>query len=228
MSGIATAIIGLIGIGSSLGMGIHKNNQAKRGAAKAERAQKKEAQRLRMLEAQRQDVIDKSDDIRAMKDEVFNPMANVGVAMAGVNLKMEETDASLANTLQALNQSGQGAGAATQLANAVSKSKAQTASIIEQQELSNQKAYLQGEQQVQQQKQAIESQAINEEINVYGRKENREVSAMNRSAGLADGLDQKALNLRASGDAALMAGMAGAVDSAGTLGAGLTEIDFDK
>ena len=87
---------------------------------------------------------------------------------------------------------------------------------------------MQGEQQVQQQKQAIESQAINEEINVYGRKENREVSAMNRSAGLADGLDQKALNLRASGDAALMAGMAGAVDSAGTLGAGLTEIDFDK
>lgn len=223
MSGIATAIIGGVGMIASLGMGIHNKNKAEREARKQERLQRKEAQRLKMLENQRQDVIDKSDDIRAMKDEVFNPAANLGVAMQGVNLKMEETDASLANTLEAINQSGQGAGAATQLAQAVAKSKAQTAGIIEQQELSNQKAYLQGEQQVQQQKQAIESQAINEEINVYGRTETRELAAMNRAAGLADGYAQSALNLQQSADAAMMAGVTGAVDSGGTLGAGLVE-----
>lgn len=223
MSGIATAIIGGVGLIASLGMGIHNKNKAERESRKQERLQKKEAQRLKMLENQRQDVIDKSDDIRAMKDEVFNPAANLGVAMQGVNLKMEETDASLANTLEAINQSGQGAGAATQLAQAVAKSKAQTAGIIEQQELSNQKAYLQGEQQVQQQKQAIESQAINEEINVYGRTETRELSAMNRTAGLADGYAQNALNLQQAADAAMMAGVTGAVDSGGTLGAGLVE-----
>ena len=223
MSGIATAIIGGVGMIASLGMGIHNKNKAEREARKQERLQRKEAQRLKMLENQRQDVIDKSDDIRAMKDEVFNPAANLGVAMQGVNLKMEETDASLANTLEAINQSGQGAGAATQLAQAVAKSKAQTAGIIEQQELSNQKAYLQGEQQVQQQKQAIESQAINEEINVYGRTETRELSAMNRAAGLADGYAQNALNLQQAADAAMMAGVTGAVDSGGTLGAGLVE-----
>tara|TARA_R110000824_G_scaffold139774_1_gene305167 strand:+ start:16511 stop:17188 length:678 start_codon:yes stop_codon:yes gene_type:complete len=223
MSGIATAIIGGVGLIASLGMGIHNKNKAERESRKMERLQKKEAQRLKMLENQRQDVIDKSDDIRAMKDEVFNPAANLGVAMQGVNLKMEETDASLANTLEAINQSGQGAGAATQLAQAVAKSKAQTAGIIEQQELSNQKAYLQGEQQVQQQKQAIESQAINEEINVYGRTETRELSAMNRAAGLADGYAQNALNLQQAADAAMMAGVTGAVDSGGTLGAGLVE-----
>ena len=223
MSGIATAIIGGVGLIASLGMGIHNKNKAERESRKMERLQKKEAQRLKMLENQRQDVIDKSDDIRAMKDEVFNPAANLGVAMQGVNLKMEETDASLANTLEAINQSGQGAGAATQLAQAVAKSKAQTAGIIEQQELSNQKAYLQGEQQVQQQKQAIESQAINEEINVYGRTETRELAAMNRAAGLADGYAQSALNLQQSADAAMMAGVTGAVDSGGTLGAGLVE-----
>lgn len=223
MSGIATAIIGGVGMIASLGMGIHNKNKAEREARKMERLQRKEAQRLKMLENQRQDVIDKSDDIRAMKDEVFNPAANLGVAMQGVNLKMEETDASLANTLEAINQSGQGAGAATQLAQAVAKSKAQTAGIIEQQELSNQKAYLQGEQQVQQQKQAIESQAINEEINVYGRTETRELSAMNRAAGLADGYAQNALNLQQSADAAMMAGVTGAIESGGTLGAGLIE-----
>ena len=223
MSGIATAIIGGVGLIASLGMGIHNKNKAERESRKMERLQKKEAQRLKMLENQRQDVIDKSDDIRAMKDEVFNPAANLGVAMQGVNLKMEETDASLANTLEAINQSGQGAGAATQLAQAVAKSKAQTAGIIEQQELSNQKAYLQGEQQVQQQKQAIESQAINEEINVYGRTETRELAAMNRAAGLADGYAQNALNLQQAADAAMMAGVTGAVDSGGTLGAGLVE-----
>lgn len=224
MSGIATAIIGGVGMIASLGMGIHNKNKAEREARKMERLQRKEAQRLKMLENQRQDVIDKSDDIRAMKDEVFNPAANLGVAMQGVNLKMEETDASLANTLEAINQSGQGAGAATQLAQAVAKSKAQTAGIIEQQELSNQKAYLQGEQQVQQQKQAIESQAINEEINVYGRTETRELSAMNRAAGLADGYAQSALNLQQSADAAMMAGVTGAIESGGTLGAGLVEM----
>lgn len=223
MSGIATAIIGGVGMIASLGMGIHNKNKAEREARKQERLQRKEAQRLKMLENQRQDVIDKSDDIRAMKDEVFNPAANLGVAMQGVNLKMEETDASLANTLEAINQSGQGAGAATQLAQAVAKSKAQTAGIIEQQELSNQKAYLQGEQQVQQQKQAIESQAINEEINVYGRTETRELAAMNRAAGLADGYAQSALNLQQSADAAMMAGVTGAIESGGTLGAGLIE-----
>lgn len=223
MSGIATAIIGGVGLIASLGMGIHNKNKAERESRKQERLQKKEAQRLKMLENQRQDVIDKSDDIRAMKDEVFNPAANLGVAMQGVNLKMEETDASLANTLEAINQSGQGAGAATQLAQAVAKSKAQTAGIIEQQELSNQKAYLQGEQQVQQQKQAIESQAINEEINVYGRTETRELAAMNRAAGLADGYAQSALNLQQAADAAMMAGVTGAVESGGTLGAGLVE-----
>ena len=224
MSGIATAIIGGVGMIASLGMGIHNKNKAEREARKQERLQRKEAQRLKMLENQRQDVIDKSDDIRAMKDEVFNPAANLGVAMQGVNLKMEETDASLANTLEAINQSGQGAGAATQLAQAVAKSKAQTAGIIEQQELSNQKAYLQGEQQVQQQKQAIESQAINEEINVYGRTETRELSAMNRAAGLADGYAQNALNLQQAADAAMMAGVTGAIESGGTLGAGLVEM----
>lgn len=224
MSGIATAIIGGVGLIASLGMGIHNKNKAERESRKMERLQKKEAQRLKMLENQRQDVIDKSDDIRAMKDEVFNPAANLGVAMQGVNLKMEETDASLANTLEAINQSGQGAGAATQLAQAVAKSKAQTAGIIEQQELSNQKAYLQGEQQVQQQKQAIESQAINEEINVYGRTETRELSAMNRAAGLADGYAQNALNLQQAADAAMMAGVTGAIESGGTLGAGLVEM----
>ena len=227
MSGIATAIIGGVGLIASLGMGIHNKNKAERESRKMERLQKKEAQRLKMLENQRQDVIDKSDDIRAMKDEVFNPAANLGVAMQGVNLKMEETDASLANTLEAINQSGQGAGAATQLAQAVAKSKAQTAGIIEQQELSNQKAYLQGEQQVQQQKQAIESQAINEEINVYGRTETRELSAMNRTAGLADGYAQNALNLQQAADAAMMAGVTGAVDSGGTLGAGLVEANAE-
>ena len=103
MSGIATAIIGGVGLIASLGMGIHNKNKAERESRKMERLQKKEAQRLKMLENQRQDVIDKSDDIRAMKDEVFNPAANLGVAMQGVNLKMEETDASFKNVYYIVN-----------------------------------------------------------------------------------------------------------------------------
>ena len=119
-------------------------------------------QKLEALERSRQQVVDKSDEIRAMKDEVFNPYQNLGVAMQGVNLKIEQTDEALANTLNALNKSGAGAGAATALARQAAASKAQVAASIENQELKNQQLYLTGEQQ------KVGQQKIGKRIYVYG------------------------------------------------------------
>jgi|TARA_E500000305_G_scaffold108621_1_gene111429 hypothetical protein len=225
MAGIALIVSGIISAGASLGMGIHANNKAKAEAARQERERKKRDAELRALEASRQDVIDVSDDIRALKDDVFNPYQNLSVAMQGVNLKMEETDEALANTLNALNQSGAGAGAATQLARQAAASKAQVAAAIENQELKNQQLYLQGEQQQQQQKMALEQAALQEEIGAFGRQEARDVMQMQRIAGLSDRAAQMGFDATFAGQQALTAGVAGAAQSLGTVASGIGELE---
>ena len=209
--GAVTAGVGALG---SLGMGIGskvKANKDKRiEDAKARRMQA----RLEALEASRQQVIDQSDEIRALKDQVVNPYQNLGVAMQGVNLKMEQTDEALANTLNAINQSGAGAGAATALARQAAASKAQVAATIENQELQNQKMYLSGEQQKLSQKLALEQQALNEEIAAYGRQETRDIQQLNRLAAQQQNAQQRAMEFQAGGDAAMMAGLTGFTQSA--------------
>ena len=44
------------------------------------------------LLSERQDVIDKSDDIRAMGDMVTNPYANLGVATQAAEMQASQTD----------------------------------------------------------------------------------------------------------------------------------------
>ena len=223
MSGIASIVVGAVTALGSLGMGIAQNSQNKRAAAKQRRKEELAAAELRRLEANRQQIIDKSDDIRAMKDQIFNPYQNNAVAMQGVNLKMEETDEALANTLNAINRSGGGAGAATALARQAAASKAQVAASIENQELKNQQLYLQGEQQKMNQQMAIEQAAIQEEIGAYGRQEQRDIMALNRAAGLQQVAGQQAMDLTQAGNTAMMAGVSGFASGAGIVGQGLSE-----
>lgn len=225
MSGIASIVVGAVTALGSLGMGIAQNSQNKRAAAKQRRKEELAASELRRLEANRQQVIDKSDDIRAMKDQIFNPYQNNAVAMQGVNLKMEETDEALANTLNAINRSGGGAGAATALARQAAASKAQVAASIENQELKNQQLYLQGEQQKQQQQMALEQAAIQEEIGAYGRQEQRDIMQLQRTAGLQQVAGQQAMDLTQAGNAAMASGVAGFTQGAGMVAGGIGELD---
>tara|TARA_R100001460_G_scaffold5810_3_gene15730 strand:- start:777 stop:1460 length:684 start_codon:yes stop_codon:yes gene_type:complete len=225
MSGIASIVVGAVTALGSLGMGIAQNSQNKRAAAKQRRKEELAAAELRRLEANRQQIIDKSDDIRAMKDQIFNPYQNNAVAMQGVNLKMEETDEALANTLNAINRSGGGAGAATALARQAAASKAQVAASIENQELKNQQLYLQGEQQKQQQRMALEQAAIQEEIGAFGRQEQRDIMQLQRTAGLQQVAGQQAMDLTQAGNAALASGVAGFSQGAGMVAGGIGELD---
>ena len=163
-----------------------------------------------------------------MKDQIFNPYQNNAVAMQGVNLKMEETDEALANTLNAINRAGGGAGAATALARQAASSKAQVAASIENQELKNQQLYLQGEQQKQQQQMALEQAAIQEEIGAYGRQEQRDIMQLQRFAGLQQVAGQQAMDLTQAGNAAMASGVAGFAQGAGMVGDGLTYKPGDK
>ncbi len=221
MSAIALAVVSGIGLIANIGMGMKANNDAKDQAREERKERRRRDAEIKALERSRQQVIDKSDDIRALADSVVNPYQNLGVAMQGVNIRMEETDEALANTLDALNRSGVGAGAATQLARQAAASKAQVAASIENQELKNQQMYLSGEAQKRQQQLSLEQQAIQEEIGVYGRQEIRDVQQLNRLAGLSQNAAQRASDYQAGGNAALMAGISGATQSLGTFASAL-------
>ena len=180
-----TFIVGSIIIGVSLiaagatVKGIEASVQKKK-ANKEEKRRNKLEKQYKALQDSRQEVIDQSDEIRSLKDEIYNPYANLGVAMQATNMKMEETDEDLANILQSVNEAGAGGGAATQLARMAAISKAQASANLEQQELQNQKLRIQGEAQMMSTKMNIEQMALQEEIAAWGRMEGREQQDMAR------------------------------------------------
>ncbi len=219
MSAVAltiAAIVGGAGALGSLGVGIGQNSAAKKRAraeeAKAKRAEKK----LELLEKRRKAPIDTSEQIRGMKDQIFNPYANLGIAMQATNLQLEATDEDLANTLNSINASGTSAGGATALAKMAAQSKAQVAAGLEKQELKNQELRISGEMQVQQQKQALEMQALQEEVRVGGEVDARLMQQGNRQDTLMANSEAQAAQYFSGGQQAMMAGMQGFTEGMGT------------
>jgi len=80
-----------------------------------------------------------------METPIYNPYENLSVATQANQIKMEETDKALANTLDTLRAQGASAGGATALAQAALKSKAGIAADIEKQEVTNERLKAQGE-----------------------------------------------------------------------------------
>jgi hypothetical protein len=161
----------------------------------------------------REDVYDGSDKIRAMKDLVSNPYANLGVATQAAEMQAEEADIALANTLDTIRASGAGAGGATALAQAALKSKQGVSASIEQQEAQNQKLRAQGETQKQQALINIESQAIAAEERAAAGEDARTQAELDRAYGEVDFLRSRQLGLEDAGDAALMAGISGSTSA---------------
>jgi len=159
----------------------------------------------------REDVYDGSDKIRAMKDLVSNPYANLGVATQAAEMQAEEADIALANTLDTIRASG--AGGATALAQAALKSKQGVSASIEQQEAQNQKLRAQGETQKQQALINIESQAIAAEERAAAGEDARTQAELDRAYGEVDFLRSRQLGLEDAGDAALMAGISGSTSA---------------
>ncbi len=185
-----TAAVGAVGAATTSAVKGGKNKKAARvQKAKARR----EEERLARFEAMRQPVINQSGKIRAMKDQVFNPAANLGVAMKASELQMEETDKALANTLDAIRAGGPGAGNATALAQMAAVSKAEVSANIEQQEASNMQLRVAGEQTRQAAIQKLETTALAEEVSAWGRQEDRDLAKMDRMAGLADRAHQQSI-----------------------------------
>jgi len=173
------------------------------------------------LIANRQDIYNASDDIRALKQGLNNAYANLSVATKATEMQMQQTDVALANMLEGGAAAGFGAASATALAQAAAKSKQGISADIEKQEVANQKLKAQGEKELQAQKMQIEQQAIAADQQAWQAQEAREVYDINRAQAELDALTgQQTAYADASTDA-LMGGLSGATSvlSAG-VGAG--------
>ena len=157
-----------------------------------EAKQRKYQKRLEALENSRQPVLDQADQIRSLKGQVFNPYANLAVANKAAQLKIEQTDEALANTLDQINRSGTGSGAATALARMAATSKAQVGASLEKQEVNNQQLRVQGEATAQAQKMAFEQKALQAEQATWGMQEQRDLATLDRLSGLQENAQAQA------------------------------------
>jgi hypothetical protein len=129
--------------------------------------------------------------LMANRAEIRNPYANLAVATEAAEFQAQQADQSLANTLDAMQAGGFGAGGATALAREASKSKQGISADIQKQEATNQKFFAQGEQ-------------IRQQAQI-----DKELDTINYEIGNLDRLDQKEIDARTAQQAAGQAGVSG-------------------
>ena len=211
----------VIGLGASLVGGIIGSSSAKKAAARAAAEKARLQAKLNSLERNRQEVINPYGDVTSLSGMITNPFANLGVATKAAEMKIEEADISLANTLDTMRATGASAGGATALAQAALRSKKGVSASIEQQEKSNEDKRAAGEQQMQQAKMAEEqriqqAEAMGKQF-VFGATEQREVKEMDRTYAEMMGAEQD----RAQAKADQTAAITGALGSMASIGGGM-------
>ena len=176
----------IIGGALSIAGGIFGSNAAKKRARAAARERRRLNNKLNSLEKNRQAIINPYEGITDLSSMVSNPFANLSVATGAAEMKIEEADISLANTLDTIRQTGGSAGGATALAQAALQSKKGVAASIEAQEKTNEDKRAAGEATLQQQKMA-EAQRLQQadvagEQFMFSTREGREVAQLDRTA----------------------------------------------
>ncbi len=218
MSVVAAGVVA----GGALIGGLISSSAARKEARRKEAQARRLNAKLENLEANRQEIINPFEGIQDLSNMLSNPFATLGVATQAAEMKIEQADISLANTLDTIRSTGGGAGGATALAQAALQSKKGVAASIEQQEASNEKARAQGEQTLQSQRMSEAQRMQQAEVSgkqfVFGQTENREMQQLNRLANQIGALRGQAAAANQSATAA----MPGAIASATSpLGAGI-------
>lgn len=190
------AIGAIIGIGSSLIGGIG----SRRAARRARRRQRRLLKQIEKLEGERQEITNPYAGVEGM---LSNPFANLTVATQAAEMQAQQTDLSLASTLDTLRATGSGAGGATALAQAALSSKQGVAASIAQQEAQNERLRAQGQAQLE--KQLVAAKVAGEQF-VFDATERREMQKLNRLSSLAGAASQQAA--AASSSASQMFGQA--------------------
>lgn len=178
----------IIGGALSIAGGIFGASAAKKRARQAANERRRLANKLKNLENNRQEIINPYEGVTDLGSMISNPFANLSVATGAAEMRIEEADISLANTLDTIRQTGGGAGGATALAQAALQSKKGVAASIESQEKANEDKRAAGEQALQQQKMA-EAQRVQQadvagEQFMFSTREGREVQQLDRTSAL--------------------------------------------
>ena len=198
----------LIGGGFSIAGGLFGASAAKKRQKEAAREKRRLQNKLNTLEDNRQAIINPYQDLSSM---ISNPFSNLSVATGAAEMKIEQADIALANTLDTLRATGASAGGATALAQAALQSKKGVAASIEMQEKQNEDKRAQGEKQKQNQLMSEAQRVQQGEAYEFGLREKREMQELDRTSAM----------LGASRQAEAQAGMdaTGALTGAlGTLG----------
>ena len=213
-------IAGAVSAGSSIIGGIIGGGKARRAKRRAAKKLKKMNAKMADLEANRQDIINPYEDSTNLSSMMSNPMANLSVATQAAEMQIEQSDISLANTLDTIRATGGGAGGATALAQAALASKKGVAADIEAQEKSNEDKRAAGEQRLQDAKISEEQRMQNLDAAgkqfVFGQQEQREMGALNRLQAQID--NQQGIKAQASRDqtSALTGMISGVASAAGS------------
>lgn len=160
-------VAGAIAVGAA-GTSIYASERAR---AQQKRKTKQYEDTLKSIENSRQEVINPYEDYS-------NPYNNLQVATGAADTAYTEADISLANVLDTLRETGSGAGGATALAQAASRSKREISDTIEAQEARNAELRARGE---------AEGQNLyaQGEMFKFNTQENRENVLLDRYAGLS-------------------------------------------
>jgi len=215
---LPAAAIGLIGQGVSSLIGAFGAGRRRRDAADLRRAQQR---KIAQLEASRQEIINPYSGVKDLSAMISNPYANLQVATSAAEMQAQETDISLASTLDVLRATGLGAGGATALARAAARGKQEIAADIERQEAENIRLRAQGEAALQEARmreaQRVQEAEVSGEAFVYGQREAREIAALERAQGM---LEQAQMGEAGaiSAQQAAFGGIAGSLAGLGAMG----------
>jgi len=227
-----------IGAAVSIGGSIFGASRAKKQRRKADRKAKRLNAEINYLENNRTKIVNPFEGITDISGMASNlsamasaPKLNLAVATQAAEMQSEEADIALANTLDTLAASGASAGGATALAQMALKSKQGISANIEQQEARNQemmeKSRVEGELRIQDikmseakrmqdvqmsQAEKVQTAEAKGKEFVYREEDSRDMQKLNRLSAQLSGQEQQSAAARASGNAAISAGI-GAVGS---------------
>lgn len=125
--------------------------------------------------------------LMANRAAVRNPYANLAVATEAAEFEAQQVDQSLANTLDAMQAGGFGAGGATALAREAAKAKQGISADIQKQEAANQTMFAKGEELRQDEMIQQDLDKINFEIGNLDRLEQKEMDARDAQMATAQG-----------------------------------------
>ena len=227
--GIAPLAIAGIGAGISALGAIFGSMSARRQARRQERQARNLQRQITNLEKNRQEVINPYENVTDLSAQINNPFANLQVSTAAAEMRGEQTDIALANTLDTLRATGAGSAGATALAQAAARGKQGVAASIEQQEAQNARLRAQGEQaamnlRLGEGRRLQQADVMGKQF-VFGAQERRDIASLNRLAGLQDRATMQAGQFRQQAGAAL----GNALGQIGSItGSALGNADFTK